>query len=103
MGGIAKVYDLGGPDRTNPLAWPLHATADDLTGLPPHVISVNELSIPLRDEGLAYYRKLAAAGNSVQARTVNGTCHAGDVIFRGAMPELYAATAAALRDFAYSV
>ena len=102
MGGIAKVYDLGGPDRTNPLAWPLHATADDLAGLPPHVISVNELD-PLRDEGLAYYRKLAAAGNSVQARTVNGTCHAGDVIFRGALPEVYAATAAALRDFAYSV
>ena len=79
------------------------ATLEDLrTGLPPHVISVNELD-PLRDEGLAYYRKLAAAGNSVQARTVNGTCHAGDVIFRGAMPEVYAATAAALRDFAYSV
>jgi len=102
MGGIAKLYDLGGPDATNPLAWPSYATVDDLAGLPPHVISVNELD-PLRDEGLAYYRKLAAAGNSVQARTVNGTCHAGDVIFRGAMPEVYAATAAALRDFAYSV
>ncbi|MCY3585103.1 MAG: alpha/beta hydrolase fold domain-containing protein [Acidimicrobiaceae bacterium] len=102
MGGIAKAYDLGGPDRTNPLAWPLHATADDLAGLPPHVISVNELD-PLRDEGLAYYRKLLAAGNSAQARTVNGTCHAGDVIFRTAMPEVYAASAAALRDFAYSV
>ena len=63
---------------------------------------MNELD-PLRDEGLAYYHKLLAAGNGAQARTVNGTCHAGDVIFRTAMPEVYAATAAALRDFAYSV
>ena len=39
----------------------MHASASDLTGLPPHVISVNELD-PLRDEGLAYYRKLLAAG-----------------------------------------
>ena len=35
-----------------------NASADDLAGLPPHVISVNQLD-PLRDEGLAYYRKLA--------------------------------------------
>lgn len=36
---------------TDPLAWPYHTTVDDLAGLPPHVISVNELD-PLRDEGL---------------------------------------------------
>ena len=29
---------------------------DELAGLPPHVISVNQLD-PLRDEGLAYYRQ----------------------------------------------
>ncbi len=102
MSGIAKLYDLGGSDATNPLAWPLHATVEDLTDLPPHVISVNELD-PLRDEGLAYFHKLLAAGNSAQARTVNGTCHAGDVIFRAAMPEVYAASAAALADFARSL
>ncbi len=39
------------------MAWPLHASRDDLAGLPPHVISVNQLD-PLRDEGLAYARKL---------------------------------------------
>ena len=33
----------------------------DLTGLPPHVISVNQLD-PLRDEGTEYAETLAAAG-----------------------------------------
>ena len=47
MAVMATAYD--GADSTNPLAWPLFATSDDLTGLPPHVISVNELD-PLRDE-----------------------------------------------------
>ena len=53
MGALAKVYDPSGDHATDPLAWPLHASADDLAGLPPHVISVNQLD-PLRDEGLAY-------------------------------------------------
>ena len=43
MAGLARVYDLGGAPRSDPLAWPLNATADDLDGLPPHIVSVNEL------------------------------------------------------------
>ena len=57
MGPLAKIYDPSGANATNPLAWPYHATVEDLEGLPPHVVSVNELD-PLRDEGLAYFRKL---------------------------------------------
>ncbi len=102
MGALMRLYDPTGASDQDPLAWPLHATSQDLEGLPPHVISVNELD-PLRDEGLEYYRKLLAAGNAAQSRTVNGTCHAGDVIFLNAIPDVYAATAAALRDFAYSL
>jgi acetyl esterase/lipase len=96
MGVMAMLYDPTRESAADPLAWPYHAPTDELVGLPPHVISVNELD-PLRDEGLAYYRKLAAAGVHVVARTVNGTCHAGDCIFEAALSDVYHAT---IRDIA---
>ena len=102
MGFFVEAYDPGGANRTNPLAWPWHAGVDDLVGMPPHVVSVNELD-PLRDEGLAYYRKLVRAGVSVYSRTVNGTCHAGDLLLAAAMPEVYAASARDLATFAQAV
>ena len=102
MGVMAASYTTAAEDATNPLAWPYHVAAAELTGMPPHIISVNELD-PLRDEGLAYYRKLVAAGVPVASRTVNGTSHAGDVIFRAQMPEVYAASARDLIGFAASL
>ncbi len=102
MGALAKVYDPEGDNATNPLAWPYHAGEADLQGLPPHVISVNQLD-PLRDEGLAYYRKLLGAGVSAVSRTVNGTCHAGDCLFEVAMPDVYAATIRDIKGFADSL
>ena len=102
MGAMAKAYDPDGAHATNPLAWPMHASTTDLTGLPPHVISVNELD-PLRDEGLVYFRKLVVAGVSAVSRTVNGTCHAGDCLFVDAMPDVVAATIRDIKGFADSV
>jgi acetyl esterase/lipase len=102
MGALAKLYDPTGEHATDPLAWPYHASGDDLAGLPPHVISVNQLD-PLRDEGIAYFRRLAAAGVSVVCRTVNGTCHGGDMIFAVAMPDVYAATVRDITGFANSL
>lgn len=102
MGVLARIYDPELQNATNPLAWPLHAGDDDLRGLPPHVISVNQLD-PLRDEGLAYYRKLLDAGVSAVSRTVNGTCHAGDCIFRAAIPDVYLATIRDIKGFADSL
>jgi acetyl esterase/lipase len=102
MGALAKLYDPTGDNATNPLAWPYHAQPSDLQGLPPHVISVNQLD-PLRDEGLAYFRKLLDAGVSAVGRTVNGTCHAGDCLFQGAMPDVYKATVRDIKGFADSL
>lgn len=102
MGALAKAYDPDGANATNPLAWPFHASADDVAGLPPHVISVNQLD-PLRDEGLAYAATLLAGGVSTVSRTVNGTCHAGDCLFLDAMPEVYRATLRDIKSFADSL
>ena len=102
MATLVKVYDPTGDHANNPLAWPWHAQLSDLQGLPPHVISVNELD-PLRDEGLAYFRKLLAAGVPAVGRTIHGTPHAGDQGFPDVTPETYADTVRSISGFAASL
>ena len=97
---MATAYD--GNDSKNPLAWPLFASKDELSGLPPHVISVNELD-PLRDEGLLYYKKLLFSGVDASSITINGTVHAGDMIFIKVTPKIYKASLMHINNFAYSL
>jgi acetyl esterase len=82
----------------HPLAWPYHASLTQLEGLPPHVISVNELD-PCRDEGLEYCQKLVEAGVSARSRVVLGTCHAGELLFMKFLPDIFAATLKDVKDF----
>ncbi|MFT4191246.1 MAG: alpha/beta hydrolase fold domain-containing protein [Comamonas sp.] len=102
VAATAIAYDPTGENATNPLAWPYHASTEDLRGLPPHAISVNELD-PFRDEGLAYYRKLQAAGVTARARTVAGVCHAAENYFGRAIPDVYDATLSDIAVFAHSL
>jgi acetyl esterase/lipase len=66
-------------ESRNPLAWPFFATEEELAGLPPVIISVNECD-PLRDEGIAMYRRLLAAGVDARGRVILGTMHATELI-----------------------
>ncbi|ACU72176.1 alpha/beta hydrolase fold protein-3 domain protein [Catenulispora acidiphila DSM 44928] len=67
-----KHYLTSDEEATNPLASPL--LAPDLTALPPALIITAEHD-PLRDQGEAYARRLAAAGNSVQLTRYEGMVH----------------------------
>ncbi|HEY1967982.1 MAG TPA: alpha/beta hydrolase fold domain-containing protein [Pseudonocardia sp.] len=98
---MSAVYDPSGANAADATCWPLRASDAELAGLPPHVISVNELD-PLRDEGLAYLRRLLANGVSALGRTVHATCHGGDVLLRSALPDVYAATVRDISGFAHS-
>lgn len=99
---MGSVYDPDGSNTENPLAWPFFASHDDLEGLPPHVIAVNELD-PLRDEGLAYHRKLLRAGVSAYGRVNLGITHMAEVIFRATAHEANAAALADISRFAHRV
>ena len=102
LAAMVKVYDPDGKNSQNPEAWPYWATPKDLAGLSPVVISVSELD-PLRSEGLVFYQTLKAAGITGFSRTVNGICHAGDVILLEAMPDVYHGTVRAIHGFAMSL
>ena len=101
MAVLAKLYDPDGRNSQNPLAWPYHSTRKHLLGLPPHVVWTNELD-PLRDEGIAFYRKLMAAGVCVSAQTALGTCHAAETIFPDVIPEITLSLAVSIASFARS-
>ncbi|MFN8024416.1 MAG: alpha/beta hydrolase [Acidimicrobiales bacterium] len=94
----AMGYGIEAFEARDPLAWPLFADEDDLRGLPRTVISVNECD-PLCDEGIAFYRKLLAAGVPARGRMVLGTMH-GTEIFAIACPEISRDTARDLAAFA---
>ncbi|MEM9467232.1 MAG: alpha/beta hydrolase [Actinomycetota bacterium] len=94
-------YGIEAFDAGDPLAWPSFAIEDDVAGLPPTFISVNECD-PLRDEGIEFYRLLLRAGVNAQCRTVMGTIH-GTEIFATACPDISYETAASIAHFLHAV
>jgi len=93
----AMAYGIEAFNDKNPLAWPGFATEDDVKGLPPTVISVNECD-PLRDEGINFYRLLIRAGVEAKCRQVMGTIH-GTEIFPVSCPDISRATARDIAGF----
>ena len=90
-------YGLEAFEKRDPLAWPLFATEDDVGGLVPTVISVNECD-PLRDEGIEFYRLLLRAGVPARCRQVMGTIH-GTEIFAITCPDVSRETASSIAHF----
>jgi len=91
-------YGIEAFEAGDPLAWPLFATVDDVAGLPPVVVGVNECD-PLRDEGIEFYRLLLEAGVAARCRQQMGTMH-GTEIFTIACPDISRDTARDLAAFA---
>ena len=72
--GFGMRYAPNASDRKKITASPLRATTEQLAGLPPALIMVDENDV-LRDEGEAYARKLIEAGVEVTALRVLATFH----------------------------
>ena len=102
MGLAGSVYDPTGANSHDATCYAGWATDAELSGLPPHVISVNEMD-PLRDEGLLYYRRLVRAGVPAVGRMVAGTCHGCDLLLGGYMPEVFRASIRDVSGFAKSL
>jgi acetyl esterase len=72
------IYLRGGPKDPPPrYASPAHR--QDLTGLPSAYVETAEFD-PLRDEAIAYAKRLAAAGATVRLNQTRGTIHAIDTV-----------------------
>jgi acetyl esterase len=75
--GMAWFWDAYQPDverRSEPFASPLRASDDQLEGLPPAFVIVDEADV-LRDEGEAYAAHLRAAGVPVTTVRYDGITH----------------------------
>ena len=94
----AMGYGIEAFHARDPLAWPAFAKAEDVKGLPPVVISVNECD-PLRDEGINFYRFLMWNGVHARCRQVMGTVHATE-IFISCCPDISRDTASDIANLA---
>jgi acetyl esterase len=91
---MAWFWDCYAPDpveRAEPFASPLQASGEQLDGLPPTLVIVDEADV-LRDEGEAYASRLRRAGVPVTATRYAATIH--DFVMLNALSETPAARGA---------
>src|SRR5438045_9794360 len=91
---MAWFWDCYCPDlerRSETFASPLRASDEQLTGLPPTLLIVDEADV-LRDEGEAYAATLRLAGVPVTTVRYDGTCH--DFMLLNALSQTKATRAA---------
>mmetsp|Transcript_34666 Transcript_34666/g.67086 ORF Transcript_34666/g.67086 Transcript_34666/m.67086 type:complete len:200 (+) Transcript_34666:59-658(+) len=98
LADCARIYTADEKDAASPMAWPSHATVEDLQGLPPMVIHANELDL-LYDEDEEFYRKLLRAGNAARMTVAGGTFHAADMLCPGLVEDIAHATRASMVEF----
>jgi acetyl esterase len=84
--------------RAEITASPNRATTEQLQGLPPTLLLVDEAD-PLRDEGEAYAAKLRAAGVAVTTVRYDGVVH--DFMLLNAMSEAHGTRAAIAQATAF--
>jgi acetyl esterase len=92
--GMAWFWDAYLPDlerRSEPYASPLRASDEQLAGLPPAFVIVDEADV-LRDEGEAYAARMRAAGVAVTTVRYDGITH--DFMMLNPLSETHATRAA---------
>lgn len=93
-------YYLGGQE---PTGYSAPARMEDLRGLPPTYVTVNEID-PLRDEGIEYAQRLASAGVPTELHMWPGAYHGFDLVSTAAISQRAgAALHAAMRRSLYGV
>lgn len=97
----AAAYGAAAYAAGDPLAWPGFAAEDDVRGLVPTRVSVNECD-PLRDEGIALYRLLLRAGVPTRCRQLMGMVHAAE-LFTDLVPDVSREAAADVARFCREV
>lgn len=95
-------YDPEGKYRTDPLAWPFHASDEEIANMPPMTIVVDELD-PLRDEGKRFAQRAIKAGVKCVARMNLGTVHYGSGLLRRELKELRFSNCSDIVRFAHSL
>ena len=98
--GMAWFWDAYLPDverRSEPYASPLRASDEQLAGLPPAFLIVDEADV-LRDEGEAYAARLRAAGVAVTTVRYDGITH--DFMMLNPLSDTHATRAAVAQAIA---